>query len=192
MSGPWHWRFVLAHWIMSVMPRHRANIVRAMLYRWAGLAIGPSSIVYGNLRLWGGPDPIAALRIGRLCRINTPCSINLDAPVTLGDRVVLGHGVTIITASHRMNNPACRAGAMYAQPVTIEDGAWIAANATLLPGVTIGAGAVVGAGSVVTHDVPAHTLVVGNPARVVRTLNQSPALDQIDAVLRCAPATAPI
>lgn len=78
-SQSWRWRFVLVHWIMSVMPYQRANMVRAMLYRWAELALGPSSIVYGKLRLWGGPDPIAYLRIGRLCRINTPCSINLDA-----------------------------------------------------------------------------------------------------------------
>ena len=55
------------------------------------------------------------------------------------------------------------------RPVRIEDGVWIAANATVLKGVTIGQGAVVAAGAVVTKDVPPRTMVAGVPARVIRT-----------------------
>jgi acetyltransferase-like isoleucine patch superfamily enzyme len=54
------------------------------------------------------------------------------------------------------------------EPVIIEDGAWLGACSVILQGVTIGAGAVVGAGSVVNKDVPAGSIVAGNPARVVR------------------------
>jgi maltose O-acetyltransferase len=57
-----------------------------------------------------------------------------------------------------------------ARPVSIEDGAWIAARVTILPGVTIGRGTVVAAGAVVTRDVPPNTLAAGVPARVKREL----------------------
>jgi maltose O-acetyltransferase len=63
-----------------------------------------------------------------------------------------------------------RAGDLKAEPVTIGDGAWIGARATILPGVTIGGGAVVAAGSVVTRDLPANVLAGGVPARVIREL----------------------
>ena len=56
------------------------------------------------------------------------------------------------------------------RPVSIGDDVWIGANAMILRGVTLGEGAVVGAGAVVTGDVPAHTIVAGNPATVVREL----------------------
>ena len=57
------------------------------------------------------------------------------------------------------------------RPVRIEDDAWLAAGSIVMRGVCIGRGAIVGAGSVVTHDVPAFTVVAGNPARVIRTLD---------------------
>jgi galactoside O-acetyltransferase len=60
-------------------------------------------------------------------------------------------------------------------PVVIQRGAWIGARSIILKGVTIGEGAVVGMGSVVTHDVPPRTVVVGNPARVVREIGPVPA-----------------
>lgn len=58
-----------------------------------------------------------------------------------------------------------------AQPISIGDNVWIGFDACILPGVTIGEGAIVGARSVVSHDVPAYTVVAGNPARVVRQLD---------------------
>ena len=58
-----------------------------------------------------------------------------------------------------------------AQPISIQDNVWIGFDACILPGVTIGEGAIVGARSVVSHDVPAYTVVAGNPARVVRQLD---------------------
>jgi maltose O-acetyltransferase len=63
-------------------------------------------------------------------------------------------------------------GLEVAKPVVIEDNAWIGGAAILLPGVRIGRNAVVGAGAVVTRDVPADTVVVGNPARVIRQIEQ--------------------
>lgn len=56
------------------------------------------------------------------------------------------------------------------KPVLIKKNAWIGARAIIMPGVTIGENAVVGSGSVVTKDVPDNTIVVGNPARILRTI----------------------
>ncbi len=60
---------------------------------------------------------------------------------------------------------------MTCKPIVIGDGAWIGAGATILPGVTIGKSAIVGAASVVTHDIGDYEVVVGSPARVIKTLD---------------------
>ena len=60
------------------------------------------------------------------------------------------------------------AGYEQSLPITIENDVWIGAGAIILAGVTIGKQSVIGAGSVVTHDVPAHSVVAGNPARIIR------------------------
>ena len=62
---------------------------------------------------------------------------------------------------------------MRALPVVIEDDVWIATDVVILPGVTISRGAIIGAGSVVTKDVPAKSVVAGNPARLIRNLKDT-------------------
>jgi acetyltransferase-like isoleucine patch superfamily enzyme len=86
--------------------------------------------------------------------------------VTLEDDVFVGPNATFTNDL----NPPSRNAAAKLLPTLVRKGASIGANATILPGLTIGEGAMVGAGSVVTKDVPPRTLVVGNPARIVRTL----------------------
>lgn len=90
------------------------------------------------------------------------------AGITLGDNVQIGPNVTIATDNHDLKDHYI----LKCRPVTINNNAWIGANATILPGVTVGENAVIGAGSVVTKDVPANTVVAGNPARVIRTLDK--------------------
>lgn len=102
--------------------------------------------------------------------VGNQCTFDGAERITIGERVNLAYGVTIITGTHHIGPARCRAGSMAPRPVTIGDGCWIGARVTILPGVTIGNGAVVGAASVVTKDVPADTVVVGNPARIVRML----------------------
>ena len=85
--------------------------------------------------------------------------------ITVGKCTVINDGVTLITGSHDLDSPTYR---MFTTPITIKDYAWIAMNATLLPGVTIGEGAIVGAGSVVTGNVGDYEIVAGNPARKIR------------------------
>lgn len=79
----------------------------------------------------------------------------------------------IYTAGHALD-PVLRQEyqAEFGAPVTIGDNVWIGANTSILPGVTIGDHVVIGAGSVVTKDIPANSLAVGNPCHVVRTFNK--------------------
>ena len=80
----------------------------------------------------------------------------------------IGPKVNLITINHDPD-PDNRS-ATYGRPIVIEDKVWIGINSTILPGVTIGYGAIVGAGSVVTKDVPAMTIVAGNPARIIKAI----------------------
>jgi acetyltransferase-like isoleucine patch superfamily enzyme len=69
-----------------------------------------------------------------------------------------------------MEDPERRGGERYSRPVVVEDGVWVGACATILPGVTLGRGSVVAAGALVARDVPPHTLVAGVPARPIKSL----------------------
>jgi acetyltransferase-like isoleucine patch superfamily enzyme len=99
-------------------------------------------------------------------RVTVKCGVQLWDGVTLEDDVFVGPNATFTNDL----NPRSRNDAAKLLPTLVKKGASIGANATILPGLTIGEGAMVGAGAVVTKDVPPRTLVVGNPARVVRSL----------------------
>jgi maltose O-acetyltransferase len=92
------------------------------------------------------------------------CAIEIGADVQIAPRVQL------LTADHPLEAAPRRAGVESGRPVRIGDGVWLGAGVIVLPGVTIGENTVVGAGAVVTRDLPAGVLAVGNPARVVRAL----------------------
>ncbi|MEN5115528.1 DapH/DapD/GlmU-related protein [Brevundimonas diminuta] len=87
----------------------------------------------------------------------------------IADDVMIGPNVSLITSGHPIAPSQRRAG-VTASPIVIERNVWIAANVTVIGGVTIGENSVVAAGSVVTKDVPANTLVGGNPAKVIRSI----------------------
>ena len=92
------------------------------------------------------------------------------APIEIGDDLQMAPAVQLYTATHPLDPAHRAAGLEMAYPIRIGSNVWIGGGAIVLPGVTIGEGAVIGAGSVVRSDVPASTLVVGNPARVIRAL----------------------
>ncbi|KNB54111.1 sugar O-acetyltransferase [Streptomyces caatingaensis] len=99
-------------------------------------------------------------------------AVFLDAaPITLGADVQIGPNVQLLTPTHPLDPERRRAGWERALPVTVGDNVWLGGGVIVCPGVTIGAETVVGAGSVVTCDLPPGVLAVGNPARVVRTLD---------------------
>ncbi len=90
--------------------------------------------------------------------------IALHAPVMIGDHVVLNDGAIILTATHFTDDPNW---STRTAPVIIEDYAWVAMGAMILPGVRIGRGAVVGARAVVAKDLPPYCIAVGNPAQIM-------------------------
>lgn len=92
------------------------------------------------------------------------------APITIGEDVLLGPNVQLLTPSHPLEAAARREKWETGLPITIEDNVWLGGGVIVVPGVTIGKDTVVGAGSVVTKDLPAGVLAVGNPARVIRRL----------------------
>ncbi len=108
--------------------------------------------------------------IGKDCFIQQCCTFFGRGGITIGNGVFIGPKCNLITINHDPK-PDNRS-ATYGSPIVIEDKVWIGINSTILPGVKIGYGAIVGAQSVVTHDVPPMTIVAGNPARVIKKIDE--------------------
>jgi len=113
------------------------------------------------------------ISVGPYCFVNWGAVFLDTGPITLGEAVQLGPNVQLLTAGHPLDPAERRAGWQTPGAITIGDNAWLGGGVVVLPGVSIGADAVVGAGSVVTRDVPPGVLAVGNPARVVRRLEDA-------------------
>ncbi len=117
---------------------------------------------------WGGKH----IHFGHNVYANFNVTMVDDADIYVGDYVMFGPNVTVATAGHPIN-PTLRQKAMqYNIEVHIGNNVWIGANAVILPGVTIGDNTVIGAGSVVTKDIPANVVAVGNPCRVLRPIGE--------------------
>lgn len=107
------------------------------------------------------------ISIGENSFVNHSFTASAAAGIDIGADVLIAPGVSILTVNHDFSDTWI----LLCKPVTIKDKAWIGANVTICPGVTIGEGSVVGTGSVVTKDVPDHCIAVGNPARVIKTID---------------------
>ena len=108
-----------------------------------------------------------------------------DVEIRIGNGVMIAPGVTLTTTGHPVHPDLRVDFQRFSEPIVIEDKVWIGSNVVVLPGVRIGYGAVVGAGSVVTRDVPAMTVAVGVPCRVVRPITDD------DLTRRTAPIEDP-
>lgn len=135
-------------------------------------------------RVWQFSVVLAGARIGSNCNICAHTMIEGD--VVVGDNVTLKSGVFLWDGTRIADNvfigpnvtftndlfPRSKVYPDEFSGIYIEQGASVGANATLLPGIRIGEQAMVGAGAVVTKDVPAYAVVVGNPAKIVRNIEQ--------------------
>lgn len=108
------------------------------------------------------------ITIGKNVFINFDCTFLALGGITIEDEVLIGPKVSLITENHPLD-PKERKG-LTAKPIHIKKNAWIGANATILPGVTIGKNAVVAAGAVVSKDVPDNTIVGGIPAKFIKNV----------------------
>ena len=108
------------------------------------------------------------IKIGKNVFINACCRFQDQGGIEIGDGSLIGHNTTIATLNHDFN-PDKRAN-LHPSPVKIGKNVWIGSDCTILPGIEIGDGAVIGAGSVVTKNVPANSIAVGSPARVIKQI----------------------
>ena len=110
------------------------------------------------------------ISIGEGSYLNFNCNFVDDGKITIGKKVMVGPAVTIATVGHPIH-PELREY-MYTDEVEIGDNCWIGAGVTICPGVHIGENTVIGAGSVVTKDIPANSVAVGNPCQVIREIDE--------------------
>jgi acetyltransferase-like isoleucine patch superfamily enzyme len=145
-----------------------ATEIRAIFSSLIGQAVDDGFSLIPPFYTTGGRD----IRLGRNVFINQNCTLYDLGGIDIGDETMIGPNVSLITSGHPLE-PLQRRAAVTAKPIVIGRNVWIAAGATIIGGVTVGDNAVVAAGSVVTRDVPANTLVGGNPARVIRLIAEA-------------------
>jgi len=154
---------VLRHYNQTEALPERQTILQQLLGK-----IGQNSIIELPFYCVYGQN----IYIGNQVYLNSLCTILDCNEVRIGHHVMIGPTVQIYTAAHHLQAEPRNQGWEVAKPIVIEDNVWIGGGAILLPGVRIGRNAVVGAGAVVTRSVPANTVVAGNPARVIREIEQ--------------------
>ncbi len=95
-----------------------------------------------------------------------------DTHIYVGDYTMFGPNVTLATAGHPILPELRQQGYQYNMPIHIGKNCWLGAGVIVMPGITIGDNTVIGAGSIVTKNIPANVVAVGNPCRVMREINE--------------------
>ncbi|MDX8481197.1 sugar O-acetyltransferase [Mesorhizobium sp. VK24D] len=150
---------------LNLLTFNDADEVRALFSELIGRKVDDSFLLIPPFFTTGGRD----VRVGRNVFVNQNCTFYDLGGIDIADDVMIGPNVSIITSGHPIE-PSQRRAFVIAKPIVIERNVWIAANVTIIGGVTVGEYSVVAAGSVITKDVPPNTLVGGNPARVIRSI----------------------
>ena len=117
---------------------------------------------------WGGHH----VHFGNNVYANFNLTLVDDTHIYVGDCTMFAPNVTVATAGHPIDPDLRSKAYQYNMPVHIGSNCWIGAGALIMPGVTIGDNTVIGAGSVVTKDIPANVVAVGNPCRVMRPISE--------------------
>jgi acetyltransferase-like isoleucine patch superfamily enzyme len=146
-----------------VRPRTRMDVVP-----WNKFELGEDSTIEDFSAINNGVGPVI---IGDRTKIGL--SNTIIGPVTIGNDIRLAQNITLSGLNHNYQDVSrpIHVQGVSTSPITIEDATWIGANVVVLAGVTIGKHCVVAAGSVVTKDIPAYSVAVGNPARVLKKYN---------------------
>ncbi len=118
------------------------------------------------------------IELGENFYANFNLTILDGAKVSFGKNVLIGPNVSLFTASHPIDPIARAAGWEYSKPISIGDNVWIGGHTVINPGVSIGENSVIGSGSVVTRDIPANVVAVGNPCRILREITSEDILSK--------------
>jgi len=142
----------------------RANLLQKMFAE-----LGENCYIEPPLHAnWGGRH----VHFGSCVYANFNLTLVDDTHIYVGDHTMFGPNVVVATAGHPILPELREDAYQYNMPVRIGRNCWIGAGVVIVPGVSIGDATVIGAGSVVTRDIPAHVVAVGNPCRVLREINE--------------------
>ena len=139
--------------------------IRALFSELIGKKVDESFLLIPPFYTVGGSE----ISLGHNVFVNQNCTFYDLGGLHIADNVMIGPNVNIITAGHPLD-PLQRRAITIGKPILIEKNVWIAAGATIIGGITVGENSVIAAGSVVTKNVPPNTLVGGNPARFIRSI----------------------
>lgn len=145
--------FVLARWTPAPMDQWRILILRIF-----GAQVHEKARIYSSVRIWLPSN----LTVGAYSAIGPGSIVYNMAPVAIGARVVISQGAHVCAGTHAYRD---RKFQLIALPISIDDGAWIATEAFVGPGVSVGRDAVLGARAVATRSLDENTVYVGNPAK---------------------------
>lgn len=161
-------RLAMAHVLASLLlPPYSMRNYRALFYKAGGVDVKLGAQICGGVRITGQNVSIGK---GTFIGADVLIEANTSATISIGANVAIGPRSIILTSSHEIGEKRKRAGFPTAHTVVIEDGAWLGAGVTVLPGVTIRKGAVVAAGTVVHKDIEESSLAAGQPLRKIRGL----------------------
>lgn len=157
--------------LTSLLPPTRLYLLKAKLYKLAGVTIDPTVMLVSSVRIWGE----GSVSIGQKTFIgHDTLIVGGESSINIGKEVDIAPRVIIISGSHKIDSVNLRtAGKGISRPINIEDGVWIGASTTILGGVRIGKKSIIAAGSVVINDIPSEVVAAGVPCKVVRNLRDT-------------------
>lgn len=144
---------------------HTPEEIRALISKLTGKMVDESFNMFPPFYTDCGKN----ISLGKRVFINSGCRFQDQGGITIGDDVLIGHNAVLATLNHGFA-PDKRKD-MHPAPIVIGSNVWIGANATVLPGVTVGKNAIIAAGAVVTKDVPENAVVGGVPGKVIKYID---------------------
>jgi putative colanic acid biosynthesis acetyltransferase WcaF len=148
---------LLARWTPPPFHRWRASVLRLF-----GATVGREARVYSSAHIWLPANFI----IGERSVIGPRARVYNQGQISIGNRVTVSQDASLCASSHDVSDPHFQ---LVLQPITIGDDAWIAAEAFVGPGVTVGEGAILGARGVTARNLTSWSIYVGNPARHIKS-----------------------
>lgn len=144
-------------------------ILQRWIYNSLGYAIHKTSRIYPQCFCGAGKGK---LKVGANSYINYRVFLDLGSDIVIGNNVSIAFNCTFINSTHEIGDANQRAGLGIVKKIIVEDGCWIGARTTIMPGVTIRKGCVIGSDSLVLADTEPNGLYVGHPAKRIKDLNK--------------------